>query len=139
MVIRTDEIINVLSKLSDESGLKVTVQESVKGGVIAGAACTIGGVLLGPPGLAVGGAIGGCLAYVLGNGKFKPVSRVITHDMRQEDRQQLVQSVQRILADVDATDGVQLLVLVNGNAALKGRLITEVTSFFQNQLNMAIM
>ena len=55
MVIRTDEILSILSKLSDESGLKVTVQESVKGGVVAGTACTIGGVLLGPPGLAIGG------------------------------------------------------------------------------------
>ena len=55
MVIRTDEILCILSKLSDESGLKVTVQESVKGGVVAGTACTIGGVLLGPPGLAIGG------------------------------------------------------------------------------------
>ena len=57
MVIRTDEVINILSKLSDESGLKVTVNESIKGGVIAGSACTIGGILLGPPGLAIGGKI----------------------------------------------------------------------------------
>ena len=57
MVIRTDEILSILSKLSDESGLKVTVQESVKGGVVAGTACTIGGVLLGPPGLAIGGTV----------------------------------------------------------------------------------
>ena len=55
MVIRTDEILSILSKLSDESGLKVTVHQSVKGGVVAGTACTIGGVLLGPPGLAIGG------------------------------------------------------------------------------------
>ena len=55
MVFRTDEICNIISKLSDESGLRVTVNESVKGGVIAGSACTIGGVLLGPPGLAIGG------------------------------------------------------------------------------------
>ena len=32
-----------------------------------------------------------------------------------------------------------LQVLINGNAALKGRVITEVTNFFQNQLNMAIL
>ena len=85
------------------------------------------------------GAIGGCIAYVIGNGKFKPVSRVITHEMKTEDRQQLVNSVHTILADLDATDGMQMLVLINGNAALKGRLITEVTNFFQNQLNMAIL
>jgi len=139
MVIRTDEIVNIISKLSDESGLKVTVTESVKGGVIAGAACTIGGVLLGPPGLAIGGAIGGCLAYVLGNGKFRPVSDVIMHDMRPEDRQELVRSVERITADLDAADAMHLLVLIQGNAALKGRVVTEITNFFQNQMNMAIL
>ena len=32
-----------------------------------------------------------------------------------------------------------LQVLINGNAALKGRVITEVTNFFQTQLNMAIL
>jgi hypothetical protein len=139
MVFRTDEIVNIISKLSDESGLKVTVNESVKGGVIAGTACTIGGVLLGPPGLAIGGAIGGCLAYILGNGKFKPVSDVITHDMRPEDRQQLVRSVERIVADLDAADAMHLLVLIQGNAVLKGQVISEVTNFFQHQLNMAIL
>ena len=51
----------------------------------------------------------------------------------------MVGSVHTILADLDATDGMQMLVLINGNAALKGRLSTEVTNFFQNQLNMAIL
>ena len=64
MVIRTDEILSILSKLSDESGLKVTVHQSVKGGVVAGTACTIGGVLLGPPGLAIGGMHSGCRGYI---------------------------------------------------------------------------
>ena len=50
MVIRTDEMINVLTKLSDESGMKVTVQQSVRGGLIAGTVCTVGGMLLGPAG-----------------------------------------------------------------------------------------
>ena len=122
MVIRTDEMLNIVTTLSDDSGLKVTINESVKGGLITGTACTVGGIILGPVGLALGGAVGGFVAYLLGDGKFKPVSNVIMHEMRDEERQQLATSVRNIVADLDATDAVQLMVLINGNAALKGRI-----------------
>ena len=125
MVIRTDEMIHIVTTLSDDSGLKVTINESVKGGLITGTACTVGGLILGPVGLALGGAIGGFVAYVLGDGKFKPVSNVIMYDMRDEDRQKLATAVRNIIADLDAADAVQLMVLINGNAALKGRIGTE--------------
>ena len=125
MVIRTDEMIHIVTTLSDDSGLKVTINESVKGGLITGTACTVGGLILGPVGLALGGAIGGFVAYVLGDGKFKPVSNVIMYDMRDEDRQKLATAVRNIIADLDAADAVQLMVLINGNAALKGRIGME--------------
>ena len=89
--------------------------------------------------MAIGGALGGCLAYMLSEGKFKPVSRVIMYEMREEDRQQLVNSVSRILSELDASDGMQLLILLNGNAALKSRVISEMTNFFQHQLSMAVL
>ena len=139
MVLRTDELIHVITTLSDDSGLRVTVSESVKGGLIAGTACTIGGLVFGPPGLAVGGAIGGCIAYLIGDGKFKPVSKVILYEMKEEDRRLLVQSVSNIVRDLDVSDGAQLLVLINGNLALKGRIVAELTNFFQDQLSLHVL
>lgn len=35
-IIRTDEVAKIISTLSDDSGLKVTVNESMKGGLITG-------------------------------------------------------------------------------------------------------
>ncbi|KAJ7360487.1 hypothetical protein OS493_015588 [Desmophyllum pertusum] len=53
----------VMAILADEDQLKVTVKSSGYGGLIAGITTTIGGLVAGPPGLLVGGALGGALAY----------------------------------------------------------------------------
>ena len=68
----------------------------------------MGGLIAGPPGLAFGGAVGGCLAYILGEGKFKPVSHVIMYEMKEEDKHQLVQSVQSIINNLDAGDALEV-------------------------------
>ena len=76
----------------------------------------------------ISGAIGGFLAYFLGNGKFKPVSDVIAHDMKPEDRQQLVRSVERIIADLDAADAIHLLVSIFF-LIFKHELLTQIASY----------
>ncbi|CAI9723861.1 Hypothetical predicted protein [Octopus vulgaris] len=47
----------------DEGNMKVTVKECLKGMIIVGIATFIGRMLLGPPGLVVGGVVGGLAAY----------------------------------------------------------------------------
>lgn len=54
MPLDVDDVLQLLAQLADDTELRVTVKESLKGGVITGAAAVIGGVLLGPPGLAIG-------------------------------------------------------------------------------------
>jgi len=72
----------------------VTVNESLKGGLITGIVCTIGGLILGPVGLAFGGTLGGIVSYLKSDGKFKPVSHVIMYEMEDLQREQLAESVQ---------------------------------------------
>jgi hypothetical protein len=54
MPINTREILNVVSQLTEDRRVRVTVSESVKGGCIVGATAAAGGLLLGPVGLAAG-------------------------------------------------------------------------------------
>ena len=75
MVIRYNDILTVITTLCDDEGLKVTVKGSAKGGLIAGATSAVGGLVLGPLGLAIGGTVGGLIAYATAE-PYKPVSQV---------------------------------------------------------------
>ena len=54
MPISTEDMMQVLSRLATEEELKVTVSESLKGGLIVGGIAATGGLLGGPIGLAIG-------------------------------------------------------------------------------------
>ncbi len=138
MVIRYNDILTVVSTLGDEEGIGVTVTQSAKGGLIAGVCCTLGGVLGGPPGLAVGGALGGCVAAYVSRGKFKPVSEVMA-ELPEEKKRQLAEAVRRIVAGFDAADAVELLALVQGNALLKAKIAQEMVTFLGSQLDVPVI
>ena len=78
MVIRYNDILTVITTLCDDEGLKVTVKGSAKGGLIAGATSAVGGLVLGPLGLAIGGTVGGLIAYATAE-PYKPVSQVVDY------------------------------------------------------------
>ena len=48
------DVIDVLGILANERNLRVTVSESLKGGLLTGATTVVGGLLGGPVGLAIG-------------------------------------------------------------------------------------
>ena len=139
MVIPYSDILNIITTLGDDKNLRITVKQSAKGGLIAGISCAVGGLLAGPPGLAVGGAAGGCIAAYLGANKFKPLSTVILYDMKPVDQRALVDAVRNIIQNVDIMDAVELLALIQGSAALKARILSEVTTYCQQQLNLQVL
>lgn len=54
MPINTSEILSLVTQVCDEEQLRVPIKESLKGGAIAFATTTVGGLLAGPVGLAIG-------------------------------------------------------------------------------------
>ena len=54
MPINTRQILNVLSELVEDDEFRNTIEKTAKGAGITGAAAAVGGIFLGPIGLAVG-------------------------------------------------------------------------------------
>lgn len=68
MPVNTKEFFDAVAILTDEREMRVTLKESGKGALLCGTACFVGGVLLGPVGLAAGGIAGALTAARLAKG-----------------------------------------------------------------------
>merc|ERR1712226_1445631 len=129
------DILTIITTLGDDENLRITVKQSAKGGLIAGISCAVGGLIGGPPGLAVGGAAGGCLAAYWAGNSFKSLSTVILYEMKPIDQKALVNAIQNIIQNVDAMDAIELLALLQGSNALKAKILSELTTYCQQQLH----
>lgn len=138
MPVNTHELMRVLCQLSEKENLRVTVKEAAKGGVIAGISTMVGGILLGPAGFFVGGAVGGCCAAYLAKGKFVPLA-VIINNMSDKEKERLQYSIEQVLRDIDVTDLVKLSILLVNDAAIKRMVLYEVVSYFKNQMHLEVI
>ncbi|XP_076333567.1 protein C19orf12 homolog [Tachypleus tridentatus] len=137
MPVDTDELMNILMILASEENLKVTVNESVKGGLLTGTSAALGGLLMGPVGLAVGGAVGGCAASYMAADKFKPVVEVL-QEMSYDKKKRLAQAVKNVISNLNITDVAKLAVLLSRNTAVRKMVIDAVISFLRNELNYKV-
>ena len=137
MVIKYEEILNVVATLGDDENLQVTVKRSIIGGLIAGVICTVGGLIAGPIGLVFGGTAGGFVASYFTGGSFKPMSTAI-REMRPADQRKLVDSVTKIIENAEAMDAIELLALIQGSSVLKAKVVGEMTSYCQDRLSLNV-
>jgi hypothetical protein len=54
MPINSTELLNIVAQLTEDRNVRVSMTQSLKGGCIAATTTVLGGLLLGPAGLAVG-------------------------------------------------------------------------------------
>lgn len=134
----TRAIVQVLERLAVEDNLRVAVKGSLKGGMIVGSIAAAGGLLAGPVGLAVGGAIGGCFAAVQARGQFKPVLQVLS-EMSPRQRDELAARIQNVLNDIDIYDVANLLLFLNGNLSIRGRLLQVFIGYLRDDLCLQIV
>lgn len=136
MPVSVVEFQRVMAILADEDQLKVTVKSAGYGGVLAGLTTAVGGLVAGPPGLLVGGALGGVLAYSSA-GNFKPVSQVIK-DMNAHERQLLYEAMKDIVENLRIDDYLALMAFLSGGPglAIRQELITRMAAFLRDQMRL---
>ena len=138
MPVSSRDLERVIEIIAEKEQLKVTVNSSVRGGLLAGVATGIGGLLLGPIGLAIGGAVGGTVAYAT-SGEFKPVSEVL-RTLDDQQKEKLFLTVSNMIDRLEWYDAITLLRYLNGEGGwLRQRIIQVVIDFLQDELKMTIM
>uniref|UniRef100_A0A8C6D7B0 Uncharacterized protein n=1 Tax=Moschus moschiferus TaxID=68415 RepID=A0A8C6D7B0_MOSMO len=75
--ITVKDIMRLLCSVSEKRKMKAAFKYSWLGALVPGTVVVLGGLVGSPPGIVIGGAIGGLLGAWMTSGKFKSVPQII--------------------------------------------------------------
>ncbi|KAG8185371.1 hypothetical protein JTE90_023117 [Oedothorax gibbosus] len=130
------EIISFLGELAEEEDMRVTVQQTARGGCIAGGGAVVGGLTAGPVGLAVGGIIGSILGAATSK-SFKPVAQIIK-EMPDHKKERLAGRVRNILTNRDIQTLAALAVTTGAAGAVRHEIVQELQRYITAEMQMAL-
>ncbi|XP_050510073.1 protein C19orf12 homolog [Diabrotica virgifera virgifera] len=133
------EIVEMCHVLAEQEQLKVTVQESIKAGLLAGFGALAGALLGGPIGIAIGGTLGSATAAVCAKNKFRSVADIIRNDLSPRQQAILISNMSAVLSRIKPQDCVALLTLVLSTGSVKELVIKELGVFLLKELNLSMV
>uniref|UniRef100_T1J299 Glycine zipper domain-containing protein n=1 Tax=Strigamia maritima TaxID=126957 RepID=T1J299_STRMM len=138
MPLDTRAVMELVCTLSVDYNIRVTVTESLKGGLYAGTGAVVGGILGGPIGIAVGASVGGCVAAYNAQGKFKSAVSVIL-EMDYHKQARLATLVTNVVRNLDISDAVALTTIVMGDPSIQKQVIATVVTFLRDEMRMNVI
>ncbi|ODM99506.1 Protein C19orf12 [Orchesella cincta] len=133
MPVNVHEIMEACELLARQDNLNLCIQESLKGATMAGFGSFIGGVLMGPVGIAVGATVGGVVGSSVCR-HYQPLWQII-QEMNEADKDRFAKHMQKVLNDLDITDAVVLMTLVRDPTAMgRNAIVKELGNYFGQAL-----
>ncbi|CAH7357420.1 protein C19orf12 homolog [Phodopus roborovskii] len=137
MPIEVDDVMKLLCSISQERKMKAAFKHSVRGALVTGTVALLGGLVGGPPGIALGGTVGGLLGAWMTSGQFKPVPQILM-ELPPVEQQKLVNEAKAIIGNLDWTDAIELIALVMSNQAMQQNLLDMLTTYMTKKLGAEI-
>ncbi|CAL8246736.1 unnamed protein product [Lota lota] len=133
MTPRMEDVMRLCCDVSAQQNINITFRQSAKGAMMAGGCAFLGGVLGGPPGLAIGGAVGGLMGCWVTAGEFRPLPQVLM-ELPPSQQKKLCASIMAILSSLDWTDVAQVVALVMGNTTLQQQVTAALLNYVTKEL-----
>ncbi|KAM9832279.1 protein C19orf12 homolog [Neosynchiropus ocellatus] len=137
MAPRIDDVMRLCCEVSEYNQIKVAVKSSAKGACAAGGGAFVGGLLGGPPGIALGATVGGLLGAWMTSGQFKPLPQILM-ELPPAQRQKLYKNIMAVLSDLDWMDAAQLVALVMGSASLQQQVAATLIHYVTKELKAEV-
>ncbi|XP_054426210.1 protein C19orf12 homolog [Pteronotus mesoamericanus] len=130
------DAMRLLCTIADKKEMKAAVHHAWKGAGVVSTVAFIGGLLGGPPGLAVGGTVGGLVAWMVSE-PFKPVPEILM-ELSPAEEQKLFNELRGILKNWGWRDIADLTVQVLSNERLQQQVARMLMDFLQTQLKAKV-
>ncbi|CAD6227525.1 GSCOCG00001208001-RA-CDS [Cotesia congregata] len=122
-----NELINVLCEITEIKSMRVAVKSSLQSGVVVGTAAAVGGLLLGPRGIAIGGLAASLGTAMAMERRFKSVPEILRNDLTAKQKNELMKAVRKLLT---AKNIMTVAMLISERGVLQ-TLIRLISNFLK--------
>ncbi|XP_054567058.1 protein C19orf12 homolog [Eptesicus fuscus] len=130
-----EDAMELLSDIWNQK-MKATWEHATRAITVTGVTMMIGAMVAGPPGLFIGGTVGGLIGACMSWGKFKSVPQMLK-ELPPAEKEKLRCQVSDILTDLKGTDIKELTKQVMANKAVQEKLLELTMDIVTKKLGIA--
>ncbi|XP_041321850.1 protein C19orf12 homolog, partial [Pyrgilauda ruficollis] len=129
---RADDVMTMLTHIATVTGMKAAVTHSCRGAAVASPFIIVCGMLFGPVGIFIGGALGGLIAWMTSE-DFKSVPQVLM-ELSPAERQKLCAEAMAVVQNFDWKDAAELIKFVMSNSFIRDKVLGVLNTYVTNKL-----